>query len=357
LTPLINIDSSLKPLTEDEITAAVIDARVTSMSFKNLDSVPRRLPFVLELCTSTASNWEKLTGAANQRYWIRSTKEAVLVFHASKDCGCVRTYRLTGGDKSQTPTQGFNWQPIRDVDTFYSVMDDPAAKQVFEAWVKHQEQVTNLPTTFVNGRLDNTNVEKAFIFSKGDGCVVCGATATCYAATTQGTQHAALLLKLPVCHSHLLAAKEYPSVFLFFASLFHLSIDWEDLPKLDHIPDAMIPIIHQAIADELSAHVGRVEKRTRGWHLWLDLDSKWRWLLRLNSFTDYAYMLFAPNEKSERYRADSAPDHPDLPFFPDHEHDRPGKKTEQIATSFLYGHPLFDLKRLKRAGTEYGAYS
>lgn len=355
--PLINIDSSLKPLTEDEITAAVIDARVSSMAFKNFDSIPRRLPFVLELCTSTASSWRKLTEAANRRYWIGSTKEAVLVFHASKDCGCVRTYRLTGGSKSQEPILGVNWQPIKDVNTFYGVLDDPAAKQVFEAWVAHQEQVTNLPTIFVNGRLNNTNVEKAFIFSKGDGCVVCGAKATCYAATTQGTQHAALLLQLPVCHAHLLAAKEYPSVFVFLTSLFQLSLDWKELPKLDHIPDAMIPIIHQAIADELNANVGRVEKRTRGWHLWLDLDSKWRWLLRLNSFHDYAYMLFAPNEKSERYRADSAPDHPDLPFFPDHEHDRPGKKAEQIAPSFLYGHPLFDLKRLKKAGMEHGAYS
>ncbi|MGF6213431.1 hypothetical protein [Comamonas sp. 4034] len=357
MTPLINIDSSLKSLTEDEITAAVIDARVSSMAFKNFDSVPRVLPFVLELCTSTASSWRKLTEAAHRRYWIGSAKEAVLVFHASKDCGCVRTYRLTGFSKSQEPTPGFEWQSIKDVNTFYSVMDDPAAKQVFEAWVAHQEQVTNLPTIFVSGRLNNTNVEKAFIFSKGDGCVVCGAKATCYAATTQGTQQAALLLQLPVCHAHMLAAREYPSVFVFLASLFQLSLDWEQIPKLDHIPDAMIPVIHQAVADELKAYVGRVEKRARGWHLWLDLDSQWKWLLRLNSFSDYAYLLFAPNEKSERYRADSAPDHPDLPFFPDHEHDRPGKKVEQIAPSFLYGHPLFDLKRLKKAGIEYGAYS
>ena len=356
MTPLINIDSSLNPLTEDEITANVIDMRVSSLAFKNFDAIPRRLPFLLELCTSSASNWRKLTEAANQRYWIESIKEAVLVFHASRDCGCVRTYRLTGVVKTQSPTPGIDWQRVKDVDTFYGVMDDPAFKQVFDAWVMHQELVTNLPTVFVKGRMKNTSVEKAFIFSKGEGCVVCGATANCYAATTQGTLHATSILQLPVCNVHLLQAQEYPSVFSFFASLFQLSTDWEELRKLDHIPDAMIPNIHQVIADELSAHVGRIDKRERGWHLWLDLDSGWKWLLRLNSFNDYAYMLFAPDEKYERFRADSAPDHPSLLFFPNHEHDRPGKKTEQIEPSFLYGHPFFDLKRLKRAGVEYGAY-
>jgi hypothetical protein len=67
-------------------------------------------------------------------------------------------------------------------------------------------------------------------------------------------------------------------------------------------------------------------------------------------------MLFDPEGK-ERYRADSAPDHPELAFFPDHEHSRPDRpKRDKVAPSFLYGNPTLDLKRLKDIATDMGAY-
>lgn len=59
-----------------------------------------------------------------------------------------------------------------------------------------------------------------------------------------------------------------------------------------------------------------------------------------------------PGETKELYRADSAPDHLDLPFFPDHDHSRPYKKSDSTAPSFLYGNPLFDFKRLRGIGQE-----
>lgn len=50
--------------------------------------------------------------------------------------------------------------------------------------------------------------------------------------------------------------------------------------------------------------------------------------------------------------ADSAPDHHDLPFFPDHEHARPDRNSDVRSPSFLYGNPFFDFKRLRQVSDE-----
>ncbi|MCY1454131.1 hypothetical protein D9M71_711730 [compost metagenome] len=110
------------------------------------------------------------------------------------------------------------------------------------------------------------------------------------------------------------------------------------------------------MAKELSGYLSTIEKRKNGWFLRLNLASGWSWRVRLNSFSDYSYMLFDQNDM-QKYRADSAPDHRDVKFFPHHEHSAPlQKKKDNITPSFLFGHPLFDLKRLKNAGRLYGAY-
>lgn len=292
---------------------------------------------------------------ARQRYWIKSTDLAILVFDATQDCGYIRTYRYTGGGTygSSTADQT-DWVRVKDEDALYELLNTPGAKAVFAAWNDHKTMVTALPTEFVTGRLKNTTVEKAIILSKGDGCVVCGVKATCYAATTMGDT-AALMVQLPVCEEHLASAKSHPTIFSFLVSLFQLNLDWQDVVRHDSLPDSLIPTVHALVATELGATVGAVDRRDRGWHLWLHLPSGWQWLLRLNSLADYAYVLLDPQGK-ERYRADSAPDHRDVPFFPMHQHSQPSsKKKDDVTPSFLYGHPLLDFKRLKSAGEEYGA--
>lgn len=353
---LLNIDSSLESLLEEEITASVVDAFVSSMAFKNLDSVPRNLPHVLEVCTHHPQLWALLIEAADQRYRIKSSNEDVVVFGATRDCGCIRTYRFRGQSIGKATTAGVSWLEVKDGSIFYDILNAPSSRMLFKAWITHLEQVTSIPTIFLDGRLQNTSVEKGVVFSKGDGCVVCGNMAQCYAATTIGSSDAALILHHPVCKEHLETARKHPTILAFTASLFNLTFDELPVEKQYRIPDDVIAFVHQAVADGLRASVGNCVKRERGWNLQLRLDSGWSWLLRINTFNDYAYMLFAPNEKKEKFRADSAPDHPDLPFFPHHEHDNPQKKGHLKKPSFLYGHPLFDLKRLLKAGAEHGAY-
>jgi len=355
--PHFNIDSVLEESGDISVNAKTIDAYAVALSFKNFDFVEKRLPFLLECSTRRVDYWEALVEECNVIYLIRDTNTAVLVFLQTCDSGCIRTYRLRG-KQSYKSEQALHAKAVLiwDEDTFYRILDTESARFVFQAWHEQKSRATELPTELVNGRMANTSVERAYIFTRGDGCVMCGASAVCYAATSIGTSDEAVMAQLPLCADHLVSAKEHPSVLAFLASLFSMALDWGETEKLPFIPANLIPLVHSTVADELGGRAGRVEERERGWNLWIELPSGWRWLLRLNSFADFAYMLFEPGVKIERYRSDSAPDHPELKFFPIHEHLKPGKKKDHVQPSFLYGHPLFDLKRLKDVGISYGAH-
>jgi len=356
---LINIDSSLNALADHKVTGRIIDARVSMLSFRNFDAVPRRLPHVLELCTRKEHFWRELISVATKRYRIKSMGQGVLLFEQSQDCGFIRTFRFrperlwaSGAAEFEG---GYEWISLGNEDVLYDLLDNGAAKAVYQAWNEQKTRATDLPTELVSGRLENTTVDRAVILSRGDGCVVCGSKASCYAATTMGEILAPVLIHLPMCHEHLADAKNHPTIFQFLAELLQQSVNLPDVTMLPNIPDDLVGVVHRLAALELGAAVGDAKKDIRGWELWMPLPSGWRWLLRINSFADYCYMLFESNQQKPVYKADSAPHHSELKFFPDHEHSRPERKSDRVEPSFLYGHPLLDIKRLRAVSAEKGA--
>ncbi|MFZ6750082.1 hypothetical protein [Undibacterium sp. Ren11W] len=354
--PLFNIDSALTPLAEPDVTASIIEARVSSLAFRNFDFMERQLPFIIECCTYNAKYWFRLAEACDQIYFIRHQASIVLVFPQTSDCGCIRTYRFRpNGTVQLPPTSIERTLNLSNEETLYEILDTPSNRYIFNVWHNYMIKATELPTELVTGRMANTSVDRAMIFSKGAGCVVCGDAAKCYAATTIGNIDNAFMVQLPVCSTHLDDAKRHPSIFMFFASLFGIELEWDELEKLPLIPDNVIPLVSTTVAAELGGVIGKVEKRERGWHIWIELESGWKWLLRLSSFSDFAYMLYEPGVKDERYRSDCAPDHAELKFFPVHEHSAPNKKKDAVSPSYLYGHPFFDLKRFKDVGEHLGA--
>ena len=110
--------------------------------------------------------------------------------------------------------------------------------------------------------MQNTSVDRGMIVSKGDGCVSCGEKAECYAATTFGDTSKAFMLQLPVCRQHLKEARNHPGIFSFFATLFNLQLDWDEVEKLPYIQDELIPLLHLTVAEELNGSVGKYKKPT-----------------------------------------------------------------------------------------------
>jgi hypothetical protein len=357
--PLVNVDSSLNALADHDVTGRIIDAIVSVYSFRNFDEIPKRLPHVLELCTKKEHFWRELIAVAARRYRVRDTGQEVLLFEQSPECGFLRTFRFrpepSWALSSLELADGHEWVTLANEGVLYDLLDCATAKAVHQAWNDQKTRATDLPAEFVNGRLANTTVGRAVVLSRGEGCVVCGSQASCYAATTMGEIQAPLLIHLPMCPDHLADAKAHPTIFQFVVELLQQSVELPDLTMLPSIPDDLVGLVHRFSALGLGAEVGYAKKGSRGWELSMPLVSGWRWLLRINSFTDYCYLLFEPNQKKPAYKADSAPHHRELKFFPDHEHSRPDRNSDRVAPSFLYGHPLLDIKRLHAVGIEKGA--
>ncbi|WP_122673067.1 hypothetical protein, partial [Pseudomonas viridiflava] len=325
-----------------------LDLFVAALAFRNFDFAPKRLPYLLESVTREASTWRKLVQVAPARYWVRGKQEAVLVFPQTDHCGCIRTYRWGAGiHASVIDNEGAEWVTIQNEDILYRSLDTPAISSVYQAWYDWMARTTQEPTELAEGRFENTLVSHSLILSGIGTCLACSQLAVGSARTTMGFgSDNGVLIQVPLCLTHMEAARKQPSVMRFLETLFSMSLNLPHLVQSEAIPDELVSVLHELVAEELGGRAGEATKRRRGWVLLIYLPDGWHWLLRLNTLMDYAYMLFKPGVIKEVYRADSAPDHRDLPFFPDHEHSKPDRKGDVTTPSFLYGNPLFDLKRL-----------
>ncbi|MDZ4019281.1 hypothetical protein [Pseudomonas sichuanensis] len=349
---LFNLDSLLDQMEGPITEYSRIDLFISAISFRNFDFVERRLSFARENVTYKFEIWSLLAEAAPLKYWIKDKKEGVLIYPQSDFCGCVRTYRYRGSPfdvKAMHP----DWVTVADTRTLYSILDTPSAHSIYDSWHQWMTSTTKEATDLAEGRFANTTVGRSLILSSLGKCLACEAPAISSARTTiANVPGSGTLIQLPLCGEHLEQAKQHPNVLKFLGTLFSMSIDLPRLARSVFIPDELIPHVHDIVAEELGGIAVSAEKRENGWHLKIDLPHGWWWLIRLKSLTNYSYMLFSPSEKKQVYRADSAPDHYDLPFFPDHEHARPDRKSDVRSPSFMYGNPFFDFKRLRQVSDE-----
>ncbi|WP_342324254.1 hypothetical protein AAEY27_07245 [Kosakonia sp. BYX6] len=348
---LINVDSFIEGLPAEKRDAQIADLAIASLAFRNFDCFPRRKPFILDCVTDDPLLWEKLCDAANRRYWVKATRESLLLFDATPLCGCLRTYRIRQPSLTDSPRQG--WTQVASEAVLYNMLDTPANRAVWQYWTEATARQTAHATGLAEGRMSNTGVQRSLIFSGENGCIACNQAATAYANTTVAVNpQQATLIQIPVCPHHFALAQASPNVMTFFAGLFSLELDLPETRGWSAIPDEFIPEIHDYLAGLLNGTAGVREKRRRGWHLEIALNAQWCWKLRLKSLTDYSYMLFKHGERKAAWRGDSANDHPELPYPPHHEHSRPDRKGDKRSASFLYGFPLFDVQRLRDISEE-----
>lgn len=353
---LFNVDDMVKELSDSDPVGPTIDLYVASLAYKNFDFISKRLPHVIECSTYNPLAWLQMLDSASARYWIQEKNEGVAVYAATEHCGCVRTYRLNVDHPVRAQKQGRQWVVLPNEKTLYSLLDSASARAIFKAWHHWTTQANEHATALAEGRFKNTSVGQSLIISSGLGCVVCAAPAVAHASTTIGLAASqATLVQLPLCAMHLEEARAEPNVLAFISKMFSLSLDLPESNRTESIPDAMITEVHQIAANELGGTIGTADKRNGNWILKIELPTGWHWVLRLRTLMDYAYMLFRPGDDVAVYRADSAPHHTELPFFPDHEHSRPDRKKDVTAPSFLYGTPIFDLKRLRTVSQDHKA--
>jgi hypothetical protein len=348
--PLLSIDKNYEALNDAEVTAKVIDSYICVMSLNMLE-FPKRKEHILELVTHKLQYWERLIKEADELFWLNNEGRGWAAFYPSQDCGYTRIYRYKPSkehDIQRDKPWGIgSWRHIQSEASLLDILDRVEYSEIFKNWKAHQLKVNSVATEFAEGRLSNTTVDQAILVTKGNGCAVCGASAGHHATTTL-SEYSTVMLSISLCGTHRLEASEHPCILTFFGTLFFLNLDIPDLIKLDHLPDDLVVPLADIIASNLNAQFDTPEKRMRGWHIRFKMQDGWSWLLRLNTLTDYAYMLFNSTGK-QVHRIDSADDHPDVPFGPDHQHFNPKTKRESIEPSFSYGIPLLDFPLLEKS--------
>jgi hypothetical protein len=348
--PLLSIDKNYLALDDDQVTAGVIDGYICLYSFNALNH-PKRKEHILELVTHNSSYWERIINAADELYWLKNEGRGWAVFLPRQDCGFIRMYKFKPSKNQDIqrlmPWNIGEWKHVQSESVLLGILDSLEYVTIFNGWKCHQTKVNKVPTEFAEGRLSNTIVSKVMLVTKGNGCAVCGQYADHHATTTL-SEYNTVMLSISLCAIHTEEAAEYPCILKFFGTLFFLAIDIPDLIKLDHLPDELIAPIADIIASGLNAEFDKPEKRKNGWHIVFKMKDSWSWVLRLNTLTDYAYMLFTPSGK-QVHRIDSANDHPDVPFGPDHQHYNPHTRKEIIKPSFSYGIPLFDFPLMEKS--------
>ncbi|MCV3278395.1 hypothetical protein [Aeromonas hydrophila] len=348
--PLLVIDKNYESLSDTEVTAEVMDSYICMMSINMLD-FPKRKEHILELVTHKIQYWERLIKEADELFWLNNEGRGWAVFYPSQDCGYTRIYRFKPSKehdlRRNKPWDIGSWRSVQSEASLLDILNTVEYREIFKNWKTHQLKVNSVPTEFSEGRLSNTVVSKTILVTKGNGCAVCGASAGHHATTTL-SEYSTVMLSMSLCEVHQLEASEHPYILKFFGTLFLLNIDIPDLIKLDHIPDNLIVPLTEIISSKLNAQIDPPEKRERGWHIRFKMQDGWSWLLRLNTLTDYAYMLFNPANR-QVHRIDSADDHPNVQFGPDHQHFNPKTKRESIEPSFSYGIPLLDFPLLEKS--------
>ncbi len=203
-----------------------------------------------------------------------------------------------------------------------------------------------------NGRIDNTKIEQTIILNgQPDGCIVCGQKASGYISSII-MQEKALFIIAHTCDKHQKLAKQNPSFLHFMSNLFKMGIDFPSFDMQNKIEKNIVTFIIDEIKRELQCDLFNnsiYNESKNEYTLTFKRKSGVIIILRLNTLMDYGYMVNKPNG-NQFQRIDSAPDHKDIQFFPDHLHRSFTKigKTHDVESSYTFGFPLLDLPAIEK---------
>ena len=349
--PMIGIDSTVDEYGIEFTRGEHVDSFFVCWSFNFLE-VPRRYFTAFELVSLNPYLWLMLAKDAAVTYELPDEQILVAEYGPDDNSPFHRLYCYRLSFQGAAPREALVAQLGRTVKTisFPEIAGRYGAHATVasvEKWIVALKKALQPTTRVAEGRIENTTVEKTVIlYRQAAGCVICGQSATNFVGSTVGYGQSMLYIA-NTCAAHQEVAKTHPSVLHFVFSLFQIGLDLGKVIKFERIPDPVI----EAIISEVISGLGVVHEKSikNGEETTLTFfrDSGFRVILRLNTLMDYGYMIDKPDGTPYR-RIDSAPDHPDIFFFPDHIHFKPKKDNSDVASSFTYGFPLLDLPVVKK---------
>lgn len=313
----------------------------------NALEVPRRFVNSFEMVTQNPSLWIMAANSAGAIYDLADEKALIAEFSPTDDFPFYRLYCYRHDQRGAVAKEALasmlsKRMPAVSIFELFKRYSDAVDAQKATKWVADLKKALSPSTSVAEGRIQNTTVEKVVVlYRKAAGCVLCGGKAKGFVGSTIGWPTSILYIA-NTCETHQLVAKQFPTILHFVFDLFQFGLDLGEVIKREEIPENILGILGQVIEKELFARLINTAKKGVQTTLTFERNSGFHVILRLRTLMNYGYMLDYPDGTPYR-RIDSAPDHPDIPFFPDHLHLAPGQDNSNVVSSYTYGFPLLDL--------------
>jgi len=320
-----------------------------------LKDIERQYKIVFEIITSNPKLWLKLAIDADEVF----EKENLLIaeYQPCEEYPFYRIYCYRYNEKGALSKEAFLPYINNDLETIktsnlYYRYNDIKINAQYNLWEEKLSKRFSGLINLSNGRIDNTKIENTIIIDRQpNGCIVCGKKATGYISTII-MQEKAIFIIAHTCYEHQELAQEHPSFLHFLSKLFQLGIDFSTLNMQNKIEQKIINLISYELQRELGCGLIKspvYSKDKDEYTVTFKRDTGVIIILRLHTLMDYAYMVNKPNGKQFQ-RIDSAPDHKDIQFFPDHLHKtftKKGKKHD-VESSYTVGFPLLDVPSIQK---------
>ncbi len=314
---------------------------------------PREFEIVFSTTTENPFIWQTLANEAD--YVFEQEGFFAAEYKPTEDYPFYRVYLYNFTKKGALSLEAISSTLTCDIHTFQTYQlhfryKDSSLTENFKKWETDiKEQFAPL-IDIATGRIDNTKIEQAILLNRQpSGCVVCGSKATGYISTVL-MQNNAIFIIANTCDEHQELAKKNPSFLHFLSTLFYMGIDLSSIDMQSKIDEKIIDLICDEIEMDIECTLVKnsYNEAKDEFVLTFERESGVKIILRLHTLMDYGYMVNKPDGKPFQ-RIDSAPDHKDIKFFPDHLHKTITKnKKPDVESSYTFGFPLLDLPAIKR---------
>lgn len=349
---MIKIDELIDKYNLHDKCGKDIDFILKIMLFTLID-ISRGHKVVFEMMTKNPYLWQKL--ALDSDSFFEKENFLIAEYLPSDDYPYYRVYVYCYKEQNALSLESFSYILNKEIKTIsneslYYKYNSSELIEKFTNWVNHLKKKLAPLINMANGRIDNTKIDQVIVLhGQPSGCIVCGKDASGYISTVLMDDKAIFIIA-NICNEHQEMAKEHPNFLNFFSTLFRMGIDLSSMKMTQKPTKEIISLISKEIESELECCLlkNRYDELKEEYSLTFERSSKIKIILRLHTFMDYAYMIDKANRKPFQ-RIDSAPDHKELEFFPDHLHKtiKKGKKPD-VESSYTFGLPLLDLPSIKK---------
>ncbi|RLA83785.1 MAG: hypothetical protein DRG78_03320 [Epsilonproteobacteria bacterium] len=357
---MIKIDELIEDYNLHESLGKDIDFIFKLLLF-TLKDFKRDYKIVFNMVTQNPLLWQKLALDTNKIF----EKEDLLIaeYEPCTEYPFYRLYSYRYKEKSALSLEAFSSLLKREINVedtkeLYNKYNDPELTKNYINWEKNLNNQLASLSDISYGRINNTKIKQTIILHRQPlGCIVCGEKATGYISTILMNKDAILIIA-STCDKHQELAKQNPCFLHFLSKLFQMGLDLSSMKMNEKIEKNLIELLISEIKRELNCELLKniYNELKDEYVLTFKRISGVLIILRLHTFMDYGYMVNRPSGEAFQ-RIDSAPDHKEIKFFPDHLHRTITKnKKPNVESSYTFGFPILDLpsiiKMVNRLETE-----